>query len=166
MIVGYLDNNKRDISIEEQRNVVDSYAQSQSLDIDVFFEEDDINNIINNISSKDSTVIIANVASLGNKLTKIVKNIETFIASGFTIVSVKENLIFDNSNKTYTLLEGVKLSIDIRNSMVSTIIIKAIHSRRARGMSRRDTAKHVNVSIASLYNFLRVHPELKEVVNG
>ena len=82
MIVGYLDNNKRDISIEEQRNVVGRVTGSK--------------------------------------------------------------------NKKYLCEEKYA----------------EIKSCLARGMSRRDTAKHVNVSIASLYNFLRVHPELKEVVNG
>ena len=62
---------------------------------------------------------MANIACLGSKLAIIVENIEFLVSNGFELISVKENLKFDSSNETTQLLNGIKLSIDIRNSMVS-----------------------------------------------
>lgn len=34
------------------------------------------------------------------------------------------------------------------------------------GMSRLRTAKEVGISIGSLYNYLKINPELKNITNG
>lgn len=34
------------------------------------------------------------------------------------------------------------------------------------GMSRLRTAKEVGISIVSLYNYLKINPELKNITNG
>ena len=193
MIVGYLDCSPKNIHINKQRDIVNQYAQVNACVVDVFFSDQDIKNIKNNINSKENTIIVANIACLGNKLITVVENIEFIISSGFTLISVKENVKFDFSKETTQLLKGIKLSIDIRNSMVSTITKKALDDKRAKGyklgrdfglknkkycwdgkedeiknkllsgMSRLRTAKEVGISIASLYSYLKLNPELKMV---
>lgn len=193
MIVGYLDCSQKNIDINIQRDIVNQYTQANACVVDVFFNDQDIKNIKNNINSKENTIIVANIACLGNKLITIVENIEFIISSGFTLISVKENVKFDFSKETTQLLKGIKLSIDIRNSMVSTITKKALDDKRAKGyklgrdfglknkkycwdgkedeiknkllsgMSRLRTAKEVGISIASLYSYLKLNPELKMV---
>lgn len=196
MIIGYLDSSNRNISTEEQRDIVNQYALNTANNVDIFLSEQNIKNIVNCVNSKDSTIIISNIACLGNKLSLVVENIENLIASGFTLLSIKENLKFDGSDQTSFLLEGVKLSIDIRNSMVSTITTSALSNRKSsgqaigrqsgsknknhvcdskyakiksslmEGMTKANIAKSVGVSVATLYNFLRDHPELKRVKAG
>ena len=193
MIIGYLDNNQRNISTDEQRDIVNQYACNNAYNIDIFLNDTDIKNIKDNINSKENTLIMANIACLGSKLVTIVENIELLVSNRFELISVKEDLKFDSSNETTQLLNGIKLSIDIRNSMVSTITKKALGDKRAKGyklgrdfglknkrycwdgkeeeiknkllsgVSKLQTADEVGISIASLYNYLKLNPELKEL---
>ena len=196
MIIGYLDNSHKNISIESQRDIINQYARDNACPIDIFLTEPDIKNIKNNIKSKEHTIIVANIACLGNKLAIITENIETMVFDGFTLVTIKENLKFEPSEETEQLIKGIKLFIDIRNSMVSVITRKALDDKRAQGfklgrdfgfknkrycwngkeeeiknkllsgMSRLRTAKEVGISVVSLYNYLKFNPELKNMTNG
>ena len=196
MIIGYLDNNQRNISTDEQRDIVNQYARDNAYNIDIFINNPDIKNIKDNINSKKNMLIMANIACLGSKLATIVENIEFLGSNGFELISIKENLKFDSSKETTQLLNGIKLSIDIRNSMVSTITKKALNDKRAQGyklgrdfgykhkryiwegkeadiknkllsgMTRQQTADEVGISVFSLYNYLKLNPELKNMTNG
>lgn len=192
MIVWYVDNSQKNISANEQRDILNKYAQDNSYSIDVFLTDPDIKSIRDNVSSKNNTLIIANIACLGNKLAIIVENIEFLISGGFEIISIKENLKLDSSEETTQLIKGIKLSIDIRNSMVSTITKKALDNRKAKGfklgpafgnkrkkswsdfeapiikmlssgMSRQAVADKLGISTTSLYNFIKLHPELRKL---
>ena len=196
VIIGYLDNGQKNISIESQRDIINQYTQDNACPIDVFLTDHDIKNIKDNINSKENTIIIANIACLGNRLATVTENIESMIFDGFTIIAVKENLKFESSEETMQLLNGIKLSIDIRNSMVSVITRKALDDKRAQGfklgrdfgfknkrycwngkeediknkllsgMTRQQTADEVGISIVSLYNYLKLNPELKNMTSG
>jgi len=193
LILGYLDCSQRNISADMQRDIINQYARENLCDVDVFLNDQNIKNIKDNINSKENTLIMANIACLGSKLAAIVENIEFLVSNGFELISVKEDLKFDYSNETNQLLNGIKLSIDIRNSMVSTITKKALNDKRAKGyklgrdfglknkrycwdgkeeeiknkllsgVSKLQTADEVGISIASLYNYLKLNPELKEL---
>ena len=196
MIVGYLDCSQKNIDINMQIDIVNQYAQVNACVVDVFFNDQDIKKIKNNINSKENTIIVANIACLGNKLITIVENIEFIISNGFTLISVKENVKFDSSPETNQLINGMKLSIDIRNSMVSTITRKALDDKKSKGyklgrdfglknkrycwngkeeeiknkilsgMAYLRIAKEVGISVASLYNYLKLNPELKKMTSG
>ena len=196
VIIGYLDNGQKNISIESQRDIINQYTQDNACPIDVFLTDHDIKNIKDNINSKENTIIIANIACLGNRLATVTENIESMIFDGFTIIAVKENLKFESSEETMQLLNGIKLSIDIRNSMVSVITRKALDDKLAQGfklgrdfgfknkrycwngkeediknkllsgMTRQQTADEVGISIVSLYNYLKLNPELKNMTSG
>ncbi len=191
LIVGYLDNSSKNISPDTQRDIVNQYAREKGFDIDVFFAEADIQNIKNNINSQKNTLIVANIACLGNKLATIVENIEFLVSNGFELISVKESLQFDNSKETKQLLNGVKLSIDIRNSMVSTITKKALKDKKDQGAilgfvkgqkckstilernkykiiqlyhegkTKKQIAKTIGCSISLIFKYLQQYPELK-----
>ena len=191
MILGYLDCSQRNISTDMQRDIINQYTRENVCDVDVFLNDPDIKNIKDNINSKENTLIMANIACLGSKLAIIVENIEFLVSNGFKLISVKEDLKFDSSKETNQLLNGIKLSIYIRNSMVSTITKKALNDKRAKGyklgrdfghknkryiwegkeadiknkllsgMTRQQTADEVGISVVSLYNYLKLNPELK-----
>ena len=197
VIIGYLDNNQRNIAKEAQQEIVNQCAYMNNCSVDMFLNKEDIKNILGDLNSKSATtLIVANITSLGNKLTKVVENIEFLISHGLSLISAKENLRFDSSAETAQLLNGIKLSIDIRNSMVSTITKKALDDKKAKGyklgrdfglknkkyiwegkeadiknkllsgMTRQQTADEVGISIVSLYNYLKLNPELKNMTNG
>ena len=192
MIVWYVDNSQKNVSASEQRDILNKYARDNSYSIDVFLTDPDIKNIRDNVSSKNNTLVIANIACLGSKLTNIVENIEFLVSSGFEIISIKENLKLDSSEETTQLVKGIKLSIDIRNSVLSTITKKALDNRKAKGfklgpafgnkrkkswsdfeapiikmlssgMSRQAVADKLGISTTSLYNFIKLHPELRKL---
>ena len=192
MIVWYIDNSSKNISADEQRDILKKYAQDNLYSIDVFLSDPDIKSIKDNVSSKNNTLIIANIACLGSKLADVVENIEFLISSGFEIISIKENIKFDSSEENKQLINGIKLSIEIRNSMVSVVTKKALDNRKAKGlklgpafgnkrkkfwsdfeeplikmlssgMSRQDVAKKLGLSTASLYKFIKLHPELRKL---
>ena len=196
LIVGYLDNSSKNISPDTKRDIVNQYTREKGFDIDVFFAEADIQNIKNNINSQKNTLIVANIACLGNKLATIVENIEFLVSNGFELISVKESLQFDNSKETKQLLNGVKLSIDIRNSMVSTITKKALKDKKDQGAilgfvkgqkckstilernkykiiqlyhegkTKKQIAKTIGCSISLIFKYLQQYPELKMISGG
>lgn len=196
MIIGYLDNNQRNISTDEQRDIVNQYARDNAYNIDIFINDPDIKNIKDNINSKKNMLIMANIACLGSKLAIIVENIEFLVSNGFELISVKENLKFDSSNETTQLLNGIKLSIDIRNSMVSTITKKALKDKKDQGAilgfvkgqkckstilernkykiiqlyhegkTKKQIAQTVGCSISLIFKYLQQYPELKMISGG
>lgn len=196
MIVGYLDSNQRNISEDKQRDNIKQYAEIISCPIDVFISGFDIRNAKDNINSKKSTFIVANIACLGAKLNDVAENIELLLANGFELISVKENIKFDSSEESKQLLKGIKLSIEIRNSMVSVITRKALDEKKAQGyklgrdfgsknkkrvwdgkeeeikslllagVPRLRVAKEVGISIMSLYGYLKLNPDLEKATRG
>ncbi len=193
MIVGYLDNNPKNISVDNQQDVINQSVQQNMETVDVFFCATDIKSIKNNINTKNNTLIIANIACLGNKLATIVENIEFLISNGFELISVKENLKLNSSQEALLLIQGIKLSIDIRNSMVSTITKKALSDKKNEGAvlgfpkgkkckntilernkqkitqmlklgrSKRQIADEIGCSMALIFKYLQQNPELKGV---
>ena len=193
MIIGYLDNSQRNISTDDQRDIINEYAQDNGCAIDIFLTDPDIQNIKNDIVSKESTIVIANIACLGSKLSIIVENIESLILDGFTLITIKENLKFEDTEETKQLLNGIKLSIELRNSMISVVTRKALDIKRAQGfklgrdfgykhkrycwegkeeeiknkllqgITHKQIAEELEISYTSFYNFLRLNPELKKL---
>ena len=192
LIIGYLDCSQKNISTDEQRDIINQCARENVCGVDVFINDPDIKNIKDNINSKENTLIMANIACLGGKLATIVENIESLVSNGFELISVKENLKFDSSEETIQLLNGLKLSIEIRNSMVSTITKKALNDRKCEGKAlgfpkgqkclstilernkdkisklynegktKKQIAKAVGCSEGLIFKYLRENPELKE----
>ena len=193
MIIGYLDSSQRNISIDAQRYIINQYIQDNAYAIDTFLTAPDIQNIKNDITSKENTIVIANIACLGSKLSTIVENIESLIWEESTLITIKENLKFEDTEETKQLLNGIKLSMELRNSMISVVTKKALDIKRAQGfklgrdfgykhkrycwegkeeeiknkllqgMTNKKIAEELEISYTSFYNFLRLNPELKKL---
>ena len=190
LIIGYLDKSPKNIGLDAQRDIVNQYAQSEGFSVDVFFSDSDIKNIKSNLNTKENTIIIANITSIGHKISQIADNIENLISENFRLISAKENLSFDNSKQTKVLLKGVRLSIDIRNSMVSIITTNALKRRKqegkvlgfpagrkkkslleqhkykimqmlSQGKTKNEIAINIGCSRGLIFKYLHDHPELK-----
>ena len=192
MILGYLDCSQKNISIDMQRDIINQYTRENLCDVDVFLNEPDIKNIKDNINFKENTLIMANIACLGSKLATIVENIEFLTSNGFELISVKENIKFDSSEENKQLINGIKLSIEIRNSMVSTITVNALKKKKDdgkvlgrcfgyrststilernrdkitkmyhEGKTKQQIANELGCSIGMIFKYLKEHPEIKK----
>lgn len=195
MIIGYLDESDRNVSIEEQRQAVEQYVCDRNLVVDVF-SSDVMSKLASGLQTSGHTLILANIVGLGHSLNSIKDSLKALVAKGVTIISIKENLIVEPNQEVEWMIKGMELSIDIRNSMVSTITKKALGNKRAQGyklgrdfgcknkryiwegkeeaiknkllsgLTRQQTADEVGISIVSLYNYLKLNPELKNMTSG
>lgn len=192
MYIGYFDESKKNITIDDQKSIVMSYINKHQMNVDIFFSSTDFSSIIAQINSENHTIIVANIACLGNKLEKIKDNLENLKSSKLDLISITEEMHLKSDNTLSEAIDGINLAIKIRSSMVSTITKKALNRKREQGyklgrdfgykhkryiwdgkeeeiikklksgLSRLKTAKEVGISIVSLYNFLKLHPELKQ----
>lgn len=196
MFIGYLDSNKKNISIEKQHQIIEQHAIDTGVVIDMYVCEEDIQKIVSNINTCNHTILISNIVCLGSTLQEVMNNLRLLSSHGLSTISISDNYKFIPNEEIEALLKGVELSIDIRNSMVSTITKNALDKKRASGhklgrgfgsknkkriwegkeeqisrcinsgLSREQTAKEVGISIVSLYNYLRQNSELKHISGG
>ena len=191
MFIGYFDESKKNIAIDDQKSIVMSYVNEHQMNVDIFFSSTDFSSIIDKINSENHTIIVANIACLGNKLEKIKDNLENLMSPKLDLISITEEMHLKSDDTLSEAIDGINLAIKIRSSMISTITKKALNRKREQGyklgrdfgykhkryiwdgkeeeiikklksgLSRLKTAKEVGISIVSLYNFLKLHPELK-----
>ena len=189
MFIGYFDESKKNIAIDDQKSIVMSYVNEHQMNVDIFFSSTDFSSIIDQINSENHTIIVANIACLGSKLEKIKDNLENLMSQKLDLISITEEMHLKSDDTLSEAIDGINLAIKIRSSMVSTITKKALNRKREQGyklgrdfgykhyiwegkeeeiikklksgLSRLKTAKEVGISIVSLYNFLKLYPELK-----
>ena len=196
MFIGYFDETKRNITVEDQKSIVDSYINENKINLDIVLSSSDFGSIFENINTPKHTIIVSNITCLGNKLERINANFKKLLPLKLELISVKENLHLKSDENLSAMIEGINLAIKIRSSMTSTITRQALNKKREQGyklgrdfgfkkkryiwegkeeeiknklmsgISRLRTAKEVGISIGSLYNYLKINPELKNITNG
>lgn len=188
MILGYLDSNKKNIDVESQRQQILDYASEKGLDVDMFVQESEIKALRLSLKTNDHTVIFANIVVLGASLFQIKESLLILAQLNLTVVLVKERYVWRSKNLA-EILSGLKLAIDIRNSLSSIVTKKALADKKAsgfslgrksrnkkrvlddksdeiimrkqRGESNLGIARALGVAPTTLYGFYRQHPELK-----
>lgn len=80
MFIGYFGESKKNIAIDDQKSIVMSYVNEHQMNVDIFFSSTDFSSIIDQINSENHTIIVANIACLGNKLEKIKDNLENLMS--------------------------------------------------------------------------------------
>ena len=188
MILGYLDSNKKNIDVEQQRQQILDYASENGLAVDMFVQESKIEALKSSLKTDNHTLIVANVVVLGTTLKIISKNIGYLMDGKNTIILVKENLKII-PEEWGEIAKGINMAIELRSSLTSIITCKAlsdvkasgrnlgrkspnrkhfytgreeeIKQKLAEGMPVTHLAKELGVTAATLFVFLRQHPELK-----
>ncbi len=134
MFIGYFDESKRNITVEDQKSIVVSYINEHNLDVDIFFSSTDFSSIMDQINSKNHTIIVANIACLGNKLEKIKDNLENLMSQKLNLISVAEEMHLKSDDDTLSeAINGINLAIKIRSSMTSTVTKQALNKKREQG---------------------------------
>ncbi len=189
MIIGYLDTNTKNISLNEQRDILGQYAIAHKCSIDIFLEHNNILNILDNIQSSDCTLLLANAVCLGNSLLNVKEKLNLILRKVSKIVLISENIELSQSSKSQILMEGLELSIQIRNSLISITTKKALAAkkvtaksaerktrnkkrildgkndeiilRKLKGETNAHIAAALGVHEVTLYTYMRQNPALK-----
>lgn len=195
MILCYLDTNEKNISLAKQRQTVEDYiAQHPDAVIDIFIKNQDISTLSQSLTSKENTVIVANIVCFGASLREIRDNIACLTNNRSTIISVAENFVIYPDKTADCFIKGLDYAIAIRKSLSSIVTKKALAERKAagvvlgrrtpnrtrvfdnkeeyikrelaKGVTKVQIAKDLGVSQGYLYAFLKAHPELKGAKNA
>lgn len=67
MILGYLDNNEKNIDVERQRQQILDYASENGLTVDMFLQESKIESLKSSIKTDNHTLIFAALFSIRRK---------------------------------------------------------------------------------------------------
>lgn len=194
MIAGYLDQNDKNISVDQQRHILEQYATKKHYHIDMFLSATDIKNSEQLCFSSLHTLLIANIVCLGVSLRQIKDGIKFITDNGITLISIRENCRITPGFEAETLLKYLDLSIKFRSSLISITTGKVlagkkdsgkklgrkpgssgskkiseektafIISRLLSGVSKGQTAKELGVSRVTLFKFIKKHSEITETI--
>lgn len=188
MILGYLDSNKKNMDVENQRRQILAYAAENGLSVDMFVQESEIESLKSNLNTDNHTLIVANVVALGTSLLQIKGSLSVLADLNLTVISVKEGYIWEPKDLE-PISAGLGLVIAIRSSLSSIVTRGALAERKAQGVqlgrktpnkkrvfdgkeeeirqkladgvTKVQIAKDFGVAQVTLYAFLKQHPELK-----
>ena len=195
MIVGCINNNKKNVDAETQRKVISDYALANGLLIDAFYTYDHVSQLVDSFQITGHIVLFANIVSIGENLAQVKDNLRLLLSKKLKIISIKENMILESDKNADFLLQGLELTLDILSSMKSVISKRALANKKEQGyklgrkgsknkkyiwngkedeikrkllagVSRKQVAKDAEMSIFSLYNYIKQTPELKQALWG
>lgn len=193
MIIGYINNNKKNVDAEAQRQTISEYAQANGLTIDTFYTSDNVSQLAECLQTGGHDVLFANIVSVGGTLAQIKDNLQILFAKGLKIISINENIQLNSGD--INILDGLKIATDIMNSIISITSKQALAYKKAQGcklgraghknkkyvwsgkeeeikqkllagMTRRQVAQDTGMSIFSLYNYINQTPELKQALEA
>ena len=193
MILGYLDNNNKNIDVESQRRQILCYASENGLTVDMFVQESEIKALQSSLKTNTHTVIFANIVALGTSLLQIKESVLLLAQQNLTIVLVKEGYVWQPDDLK-TIPAGLELVINIRNSLSSIVTKRALDDKKAQGFtlgrktrnkkrtldgkeeeiisrklngeSNLKIAQALGVTPTTLYVFYREHPEVRRSFAG
>ena len=188
MILGYLDENAKNIDANAQRQQIIQYATDNNLAIDMFVQEADIHTLNTRLETHNHTLIIANIVALGTSLPLIKENMTLLAELNLTIISVREGFVW-KPEKLKTIPAALELVINIRNSLSSIVTRCALADKKAQGVTlgrktrnkkrtldgmqdeiilrklkgetNLQIAQALGVTSTTLYSFYRKYPEMK-----
>lgn len=195
MIVGCINNNKKNVDAETQRKVISDYALANGLIIDVFYNYDNVSQVTESFQTNGHIVLFANIVSIGENLAQVKDNLRLLLSKNLKIISIKENMILESDKNADFLLQGLEQALDIMKSMISVVAKRALKNKKEQGyklgrkgsknkkhiwngkedeikqkllagVPRIQVAKQTGMSIFSLYNYINQTPELKEALWG
>ena len=194
MIVGCINNSKKNVDAETQRKVISDYALSNGLIIDVFYNYDNVSQITKSFQTNGHIVLFANIVSIGENLAQVKDNLRLLLSKNLKIISIKENMILESGKNADFLLQGLEQALDIMKSMISVVAKRALKNKKEQGyklgrkvgslnkkfiwsgkedeikqkllagVPRTHIAKQTGMSVFSLYNYINQTPELKKIL--
>ena len=196
MIVGCINDNKKNVDAETQRKVISDYALANDLIIDVFYNYDNVSQVTESFQTNGHIVLFANIVSIGENLAQVKDNLRLLLSKNLKIISIKENMILESGKDAEMLLQGLEQAAEIMSSMISVSSKRALADKKEQGyklgrttgyrnqkyiwsgkedeikqkllagMTRRQVAQDTGMSIFSLYKYINQTPELKQALEA
>ena len=133
MIVGCINDNKKNVDAETQRKVISDYALANDLIIDVFYNYDNVSQVTESFQTNGHIVLFANIVSIGENLAQVKDNLRLLLAKSLKIISIKENMILESGKDAEMLLQGLEQAAEIMSSMISVSSKRALADKKEQG---------------------------------
>ena len=182
MLISYININPKNISAEEQTQMMDAFVKEHGFKIDMRYSARNIAELLLNIQSNSHTIIVANIVSLGESLAEIIENLQNLFKQQIDIISVTEDCQFTTDIISDDFMQGMKFALECRTNLLSVVSKKALSEKKiksdwkagrpskmiklehrtnfivqqiARGVPKAQIARQCNVPYHMMYRFLK-----------
>lgn len=184
MNFAYIKINEPEEIIRAQKQAVSAYARLNGLNIDDYLLSSGLD--IAQSLPPHSTIIVSEIIRLGQTVSEIKNNLEQLLPQ-HKIISAAENLTFDFSAADFPfILQGMNIALSLQKNVTSYSTRRKLSALKAAGVklghpvgkklksklahqeaeikkllaagiSKAEIARRLNLSRASIYNFLKNH---------
>ena len=134
MIIGYLDNKGKNISVEEQKSIIENYAKIHNFMINIYLKSDKISSVLSYVCPKNNLIIVANAFSIGVSLSDIKDNVSLLNDNQISVHLVEEAQCINTGNSAKEFIKTLDIANKIRSSIVSIASKVGIKRRLAQGL--------------------------------
>ena len=144
MIYGYLRVSTTTQTLENQKFEILEYFKEHNITEDICFKEDvksgtisykdrSLGKLLKKLKKGD-TLIISEISRLGRSMLMVMEILNQLLTKEITLISVKENMIFDNTISSKVITFAFSLSAEIERNLISQRTKEALALRREQGI--------------------------------
>ena len=130
MLISYININPKNISAEEQTQMMDAFVKEHGFKIDMRYSARNIAELLLNIQSNSHIIIVANIVSLGESLAEIIENLQNLLKQQIDIISVTEDCQFTTDTISDDFMQGMKFALECRTNLLSVVSKKALSEKK------------------------------------
>lgn len=144
MIYGYLRVSTTTQTLENQKFEINAYCKEHNIDEQVNFTEDVKSGTVNYKDralgkllkklKKGDTLIISEISRLGRNMLMVMEILNEVLNKSITLISVKENMTFDNNIASKVISFAFSLAAEIERNLISQRTKEALELRKAQGI--------------------------------
>ena len=144
MIYGYLRVSTTTQTLENQKFEIKEYCKGHNITEQICFKEDiksgtisykdrTLGKLLKKLKKGD-TLIISEISRLGRSMLMVMEILNQLLNKEITLISVKENMIFDNTISSKVITFAFSLSAEIERNLISQRTKEALALRREQGI--------------------------------
>lgn len=144
MLYGYLRVSTQKQTLENQKFEILEYCKNNNLSTKIFFMEDvksgtvtykdrTLGKLLKKLKKED-ILIISEISRLGRSMLMVMEILNQLLTKGVTLISVKENMIFDNTISSKVITFAFSLSAEIERNLISQRTKEALALRKEQGI--------------------------------
>ena len=144
VIYGYIRVSTSTQTIENQKFEISQYLKARDMHEPIKWIEDvksgaieykerSLGRLITRMTKND-TLIVSEISRLGRKMLMVMEILNVLLSKGINFISIKENLVFDNSITSKVITFAFSLSAEIERNLISQRTKEALDLRRHSGV--------------------------------